>query len=94
MQWQWMFLAIGILRLLNTAGAKLGYGQQAADRATSHHEPIVFTKRQTPVCEVGYFQCPLEFGGGCCPEGRVSSDIHELCMPHHRSANQSERCVC
>ena len=43
-----------------------------SEKLNRRHEALLLFKRQDAFCLPGYYQCPVEFGGGCCAQGRVS----------------------
>ncbi|KAF3935856.1 hypothetical protein ABW19_dt0205322 [Dactylella cylindrospora] len=61
--------AVQLLYLIDVASAVPDY-QGTSKKLSGRQEALLLFKRQTPFCAEGYYQCPAEFGGGCCANGR------------------------
>ncbi|KAK6511828.1 hypothetical protein TWF481_000734 [Arthrobotrys musiformis] len=71
MRWLSSAAAVQLLCLLDIAIAIPDYGFGVDNRLEPRREALLLYKRQdNPFCREGYFQCPPEFGGGCCADGR------------------------
>ncbi|KAK6542094.1 hypothetical protein TWF694_007863 [Orbilia ellipsospora] len=72
MRWLASAAALQLLCLVDLATAIPDYDQQLqSKRLTGRQEALLLFKRQSSTCPNGYFQCPIEFGGGCCANGRI-----------------------
>ncbi|KAF3316521.1 hypothetical protein TWF173_001807 [Orbilia oligospora] len=72
MRWLSSAAAVQLLYLLDIATAVPDYGLGADKRLEPRREAMLLFKRQdTPFCREGYFRCRPEYGGGCCPNGRI-----------------------
>ncbi|EPS42880.1 hypothetical protein H072_3128 [Dactylellina haptotyla CBS 200.50] len=69
MHWLSSAAAVQLLCLLDIAAAISDYGFGTSKKLTGRQEALLVFKRQTS-CQDGYFLCPVEFGGGCCANGR------------------------
>ncbi|RVD83083.1 uncharacterized protein DFL_007485 [Arthrobotrys flagrans] len=71
MRWLSSAAAVQLLYLLEIATAVPDYGFGVGNGLEPRREALLLYKRQdNPFCREGYFQCPPEFGGGCCANGR------------------------
>ncbi|KAK6353829.1 hypothetical protein TWF730_008253 [Orbilia blumenaviensis] len=71
MRWLSTAAAVQLLCLLDIATAIPDYGFGVDHRLEPRREALLMFKRQAdPFCRQGYYQCPPEFGGGCCADGR------------------------
>ncbi|KAK6510444.1 hypothetical protein TWF506_009551 [Arthrobotrys conoides] len=71
MRWLSSAAAVQLLYLLDIATAVPEYGFGVDNRLEPRREAMLLYKRQdNPFCREGYFRCGVEFGGGCCANGR------------------------
>ncbi|KAF3901393.1 hypothetical protein AA313_de0203894 [Arthrobotrys entomopaga] len=68
--------ALQLLCLVDLATAIPNYDPLQSKRLTGRQEALLLFKRQSSTCPTGYFQCPIEFGGGCCANGRICATIN------------------
>ncbi|KAF3910192.1 hypothetical protein ABW21_db0201439 [Orbilia brochopaga] len=72
MRWLSSVAAVQLLYLLDVATAIPDYDMMGFTKKLSgRHEALLLFKRQSTSCSTGYYQCPPEFGGGCCANGRM-----------------------
>ncbi|KAJ6259526.1 hypothetical protein Dda_5163 [Drechslerella dactyloides] len=72
MRWLSSVAALQLLCLLDVATAIQDYDMMGVSKKLSgRHEALLLFKRQASSCGDGFFQCPIEFGGGCCANGRT-----------------------
>ncbi|KAK6335211.1 hypothetical protein TWF718_010647 [Orbilia javanica] len=71
MRWLSSAAAVQLLCLLDIAAALPDYGFGEGKKLDPRREALLLYKRQdNPFCREGYFRCRVEFGGGCCANGR------------------------